>query len=118
MTYTHRMCLSSSLDNLWEGYLLHIKYHPVFGKDERKEIEFFFEGKKYTAKKGQKIAAALMMNNIYEFSKSRKLNQPKSAFCNMGRCMNCYVTVEDTNNVRACQKEITEDMNIYKQSFD
>src|SRR5690625_982991 len=94
--------------------MLQIDKHPVLGDCNKEEINFYFEEKPLVAKKGQKISSALMANQIYEFSRSRKLNQARGVYCASGRCMTCYVTIEDRHNIRACRVKVTEGMRVYK----
>lgn len=88
-----------------------IENHPIIDKDERKEIPFYFEGKRLFAKEGEVISSALIANGIKIFSYHKKDSSPQGIFCANGQCAQCSV-VADGMVVKACITQIKENMNI------
>lgn len=68
---------------------------------------------KVTAYEGESLAAAVIASGALVMSRDSS-GRPKSAFCNMGICFDCLVTVEDpaaaagatVRRVRACLAEV------------
>ena len=74
-------------------------------------MAFTFEGQPLTAREGETLAAALLAAGVPAFGLTRE-GQPRLAFCNMGTCYDCAVTVDGQRLVRACLTEVRAGMNV------
>ena len=78
-----------------------IKKHPILKIPEKKEVEFFWNGKKLKGYEGEPIAAALFANGIHIFGHHPKDGSPQGIFCANGQCSQCLV-IADGFPVKAC----------------
>ncbi len=88
-----------------------IKQHPILPIPERQEIEFTWQGKKYTALAGETIASALFANGIRIFGHHIKDNAPQGIFCANGQCAQCMV-LADGKPVKSCMELIAPGMDV------
>jgi sarcosine oxidase subunit alpha len=79
---------------------------------DRRIIQIQVDGKPIEAYEGETIAAALLASGIRIFHLSRKNKEPRGLFCGMGVCYECLVTVDGTNDVRACLTPVIEGMQV------
>ena len=91
---------------------MRIMRHPIldFGEARRREVHFLFNGKTFGAYEGETIAAALIASGVRVFRISEKLHEPRSIFCGIGRCGDCSMRVNGTDDVRVCQTAVEEGM--------
>ncbi|MEU7064371.1 (2Fe-2S)-binding protein [Streptomyces sp. NPDC051578] len=61
-----------------------------------------FDGRELTAESGQSIAAVLWNAGILAWRTTREGGAPRGAFCGIGSCYDCLVTVNGRPNQRAC----------------
>ncbi|WSK73474.1 (2Fe-2S)-binding protein [Streptomyces sp. NBC_01276] len=61
-----------------------------------------FDGRELTAQEGQSIAAVLWNAGILAWRTTREGGSPRGAFCGIGACYDCLVTVNGRPNQRAC----------------
>ncbi|WP_371618458.1 (2Fe-2S)-binding protein [Streptomyces sp. NBC_00454] len=61
-----------------------------------------FDGRELPAQAGQSIAAVLWSAGILAWRTTRENAAPRGAFCGIGSCYDCLVTVNDRPNQRAC----------------
>ncbi|MFD9570296.1 (2Fe-2S)-binding protein [Streptomyces sp. NPDC059982] len=61
-----------------------------------------FDGRELTAQEGQSIAAVLWAAGILAWRTTREDGAPRGAFCGIGACYDCLVTVNGRANQRAC----------------
>ncbi|MCX5783805.1 MAG: FAD-dependent oxidoreductase [Elusimicrobia bacterium] len=85
--------------------------HPVLEIPQKKQIEFYFDGKKLSALEGEMISSALIANGIYIFSRHHKDNSPQGIFCANGQCAQCAV-IADGASVKSCITAVTPGMRI------
>jgi sarcosine oxidase, subunit alpha len=97
---------------------MHIKDHPVLGKQLQEPVTIYFKDQPYQAYKQQTVAAALIANDIKRFGVSRKNIQERGLFCSRGRCCSCYMTVNGEDHVRTCMTRVEEGMEIYPNLED
>ncbi|AWP36466.1 MULTISPECIES: (2Fe-2S)-binding protein [Heyndrickxia] len=81
-------------------------------QETQEEVAFSFEGKKFTARKGQSVAAALLNNGIKKIALSKKFGEPRGAYCLTGRCYSCTVNIDGCSHVRACMAPVQENMKV------
>ncbi|MCG9229880.1 (2Fe-2S)-binding protein [Vibrio diabolicus] len=79
-------------------------------------VEFFWEGKPYTAHVGDTIAAALLAAGVDHTRESPQSGAPRAPFCMMGSCFECRVQVNGEHNVQACMNVIEDGMTICRQT--
>ena len=97
---------------------MQITSHPILGENRSREIIFYLNGERMTAREGQTIAAALIGNGIMKYGVSRKLQQPRGLFCGTGRCYSCFMTVNDLDHVLTCMTPVEEGMNVFFNDKD
>ncbi|MFD3676823.1 (2Fe-2S)-binding protein [Streptomyces sp. NPDC058613] len=61
-----------------------------------------FDGRELPAQPGQSIAAVLWAAGILAWRTTRGTGAPRGAFCGIGACYDCLVTVNGHPNQRAC----------------
>jgi len=95
---------------------LRIKNHPILGeRQEAKEIEIIFDGKKVKAFEGEMIASALVAAGVKTFRYTTRNNEPRGIFCAIGRCTDCVMEVDGVPNVRTCVTPVKSGMVINTQ---
>ncbi len=98
---------------------MEIVNHPVLGElSQAKTVTLYFAGQPLTAREGQTVAAALMMNGIYKFGKSRKLLQARGLYCANGRCQSCLMTIDGVEHIRACSALVRDGMTVEENTGD
>ncbi len=75
-------------------------------------VKIKIDGKPVDAYEGETIAAVMFAAGIYTFHLSRKLKEPRSMTCGMGSCMECLVTVNGVNSLRACMTAVADGMQV------
>lgn len=90
--------------------------HPILGPlEDGDTVQITVDGKKYTARKGEVIAAVLMANGIMVHRYTAKLHEPRGIYCGIGQCTDCVMTVNGRPNVRTCITPVEEGMVIETQ---
>lgn len=85
--------------------------HPILGRwEDRPKIAFTFDGQRIEAYQGDTIASALLAQGIRTLRVHEESGSPRGIYCNIGHCYECRVTVNGVRGVRACLKEVEEDM--------
>lgn len=69
---------------------------------ESKSFEISFNGRPVRAYAGDTIAAALIREGAYVFSRSLKFHRPRGYFCGSGRCVSCVMRMNGIPSVRTC----------------
>jgi len=81
-------------------------------KDEqKKEVVFFFEGKKLTAFDGETIASALLRSGEIFFREAKK-NNFRGPYCMIGICFECLVDVDQMQSLQSCQVIVKNNMKV------
>ena len=75
-------------------------------------VKINVDGKPTEAYEGETVAAALVAAGIKTFHLSLKTRSPRSMYCGMGACMECLVTVDGRQTVRACMTQVMEGMQV------
>jgi sarcosine oxidase, subunit alpha len=92
---------------------LRVQNHPILSINSKtEEINFTFNHEKYKGIKGDTIASALLAHNIRILRHHEKTGEGRGLFCNIGHCFECRVTVNGSNNQRACLTLLKEGMEI------
>lgn len=66
------------------------------------EVTITFEGRDLHGISGQTVAGVLLANGITSWRTTSVGSRPRGAFCGIGVCFDCLVTVDDRRDVRAC----------------
>lgn len=88
-----------------------LKKHIILPIEKKREINFYFDGKKLTAFDNEIISSALMANGIDIFSYHHKDNSPQGIYCANGQCAQCTV-IADAVPVKSCITPVKEGMHI------
>ena len=81
-----------------------------------KSVQFYWEGKAYTACEGDTIAVALFSAQVNHTRETPQSGSPRAPFCMMGSCFECRVEVNGEQNVQACMNLIEDGMQIRRQT--
>ncbi|MBT2380754.1 sarcosine oxidase [Streptomyces sp. CB00316] len=76
--------------------------------EARPPVRFAFDGRTLAARRGQSIAGALWDHGVLAWRTTRGGGRPRGAFCGMGVCFDCLVTVNGTPGRRACLVRVSE----------
>ncbi|MBN1273174.1 MAG: (2Fe-2S)-binding protein [Candidatus Aminicenantes bacterium] len=83
------------------------------GSIKRKQkITIIVDGKKIVAYKGETVLAALIASGYKILKTNPVSHEPRGAFCGMGICFECTMTIDGVPNTRACMTEVREGMTV------
>ncbi|MFB6620264.1 (2Fe-2S)-binding protein [Streptomyces sp. NPDC085524] len=74
----------------------------LVGGSPQAQFTIGFDGRELPAQAGQSIAAVLWAAGILAWRTTRDGGAPRGAFCGIGSCYDCLVTVNGRPNQRAC----------------
>ena len=84
--------------------------------DEAGLVRVTFEGRPYTVRAGQTVAAALLGDIHAGHTGCHPLTgAPRAPFCMMGTCFECLVEIDGVPDRQACLTPVREGMNINRQ---
>ena len=87
-----------------------VHVHPVLGPaSERATVRFTFDGAELHGLEGEPVAAALLAHGIRTLRASRS-GAPRGAYCFIGHCFECRVTIDGRSHERACLTPLRADM--------
>lgn len=93
-----------------------INEHPVLVfNNRRKELTFYFEGKKMKGFAGETIAAALIANGVKVFRYTEKHKRARGFFCAVGKCSSCLMMVDGKPNTMICVEPLREGIRVERQ---
>lgn len=75
------------------------------------KVTIFVNGKETVAYKGETALAALLAAG-YKVLRKSKNAEGRCAFCGMGVCYDCLVSINGVQNQRSCMIEVEENMEI------
>lgn len=81
----------------------------------RATVSFLFEGHIVVAREGETVAAALLANGAGHFRTTPVGAQPRAAYCMMGVCFECLVTIDGRPNRQACMTTVADGMTVARQ---
>jgi predicted molibdopterin-dependent oxidoreductase YjgC len=74
----------------------------LVGASQDAAFEITFDGRPLPALPGQSVAAVLWAAGVLTWRTTRVGGRPRGAFCGIGHCYDCLVTVNGRPNRRAC----------------
>jgi sarcosine oxidase, subunit alpha len=86
-----------------------IEQHPVLTVPEIKEVPFYWNKTKLSARKNEMISSALFANDIKIFGLHHKDGSAQGIFCANGQCAQCTV-IANGIPVKACMTRVAENM--------
>ena len=96
--------------------MMRIEEHPVLGKpEEKKSVEFTFDGQVMSGLEGEPIAMALKAAGVMAHRYTKKQHKPRGVFCAIGRCTDCVMVVNGKPNVRTCVTPLQNGMEVQTQ---
>lgn len=95
---------------------MRVEDHPVLGKMPKvKMVTIYLDGEPLAAREGEPVAAALIAAGKRVFRHTAKRSEPRSYYCGLGRCTDCYMTVDGIPQVRTCITEVRDGMRVETQ---
>ncbi|MFT4069705.1 (2Fe-2S)-binding protein [Paraburkholderia sp.] len=83
----------------------------IHDSDQIVAVELFFDGRRFAARTGESVAAALFASGVKTLRASPRLHEARGMFCLMGSCQECLVMV-DGRRTLACQTSVTAGMRV------
>lgn len=80
-----------------------------------RSIRMSFEGETILARPGESVAAALLARSGDPTRQTPVGGTGRTAFCMMGVCFDCLVTIDGRQNMQACMTPAREGMVIQRQ---
>jgi predicted molibdopterin-dependent oxidoreductase YjgC len=80
-----------------------------------KVIPFTLDGRALTGHEGDSVAAAMLANGVGRFRNTPVSHAPRSAYCLMGVCFDCLVTIDGVGNRQACMTPLQANMAVETQ---
>lgn len=78
----------------------------------KQEIQLIVNGQEIKAYKGETVLAALIASGYKILKTNPVSHEPRGAFCGMGICFECTMTIDGVLNTRACMTEVHEGMTV------
>jgi predicted molibdopterin-dependent oxidoreductase YjgC len=75
-------------------------------------VEILVDGRAVLAADGQSVAGALHQAGIDVLRRNPVTGEPRGAFCGMGVCFDCELTIDGTAGRRACLAHVHAGMRI------
>jgi D-hydroxyproline dehydrogenase subunit gamma len=69
-------------------------------------VEIVVDGRTLTALAGQSLAGALHQAGLDVLRRNPVTGEPRGAFCGMGVCFECELTVDGLAGIRACMEHV------------
>jgi predicted molibdopterin-dependent oxidoreductase YjgC len=79
-------------------------------------LNFTFDGRQLTARKGDSVAAALLAAGVRTSRTTPVSGASRAPYCMMGVCFECLVKIDGIGNRQACLIPIEEGMAVETQS--
>ena len=85
-------------------------FRPIADLAASGALSFTFDGRPLTARAGDTVAAALLVNGITACRETPVSDTPRAPYCLMGICQDCRVTINDKPDQRACRTVLAAGM--------
>jgi predicted molibdopterin-dependent oxidoreductase YjgC len=81
----------------------------------RAPITVTIDGQRFEAREGDTVAAALIAAGLTHTRTTPVSGAPRAAYCMMGVCFECLVTIDGVGNRQGCLVRVREGMRIETQ---
>lgn len=75
-------------------------------------VEILIDGRPVLALAGQSVAGALHQAGVDVLRRNPVTGEPRGAFCGMGICFECELTINDVPGSRACMTPVSAGLRI------
>ena len=75
-------------------------------------VGIIIDGRSFEARTGDSVAAALLASGMAASRLSPVSGAPRGAYCLMGVCFECLVTIDGVGNRQGCLVEVREGMTV------
>ncbi len=82
----------------------------------RKSVVITIDGIAMEVPEAETLAAAMLQSGRLDFRATATSGQPRSAYCMMGVCFECLVTIDDQPDQQACMTLVRPGMRVERQS--
>jgi len=79
------------------------------------KITFTFNDKQLEGESGQSVSAALIAHGERIARHTRFRSSPRGAYCGIGVCFDCVLTIDGVANQRSCLTQISDGMKVETQ---
>ena len=87
-------------------------FRPIADLAASGELSFTFDGQPMTARAGDTVAAALLVNGITACRETPVSDTPRAPYCLMGVCFECLMEIDGIANRQACLVPIEPGMRV------
>jgi hypothetical protein len=95
---------------------MRIEAHPILDPQPSiPPVTFRFDGRNVEGRPGEPIAVALLADGVRIFRTMPRFGDPRGAYCMVGRCVDCMVTVNGVPGIRACVTPVTAGLDVRTQ---
>jgi predicted molibdopterin-dependent oxidoreductase YjgC len=78
-------------------------------------LTVIIDGERHAARPGDTVAAVLLLSGAGPTRVSPVSGAPRAAYCMMGVCFECLVTIDGVGNRQGCLVKVTDGMRIETQ---
>jgi len=78
-------------------------------------VTIIVDGEEVQSYAGESVIAALLASGRISVRRTLRRNEPRGAYCGIGICFDCVMTVDDRANVRSCQTPVRSGMRVETQ---
>jgi D-hydroxyproline dehydrogenase subunit gamma len=75
-------------------------------------VAFVLDGAPAIARVGDTVAAALLANGLVTTRRSPIAGEPRGAYCMIGVCFECLVTIDGVGNRQGCLVTVSDGMRV------
>ncbi len=84
--------------------------------DRLRPVAFKLDGKALEAFEGDTVASAMAAAGVSVTARSFKYHRPRGLLCLSGACAGCMVRIDGVPNLRACQTQVRDGMEVARQN--
>lgn len=81
----------------------------------RKPVAITIDGMRTEAREDETLAAVMLQSGRPDLRTSAVTGRPRGAYCMMGVCFECLVTIDDQPNQQACMTVVRPGMRVERQ---
>jgi D-hydroxyproline dehydrogenase subunit gamma len=95
----------------------HRRHRARAGPDFSAMVEILVDGRPVRALAGQSVAGALHQAGVDALHRNPVTGEPRGAFCGMGVCFECELTIDDVPGRRACMTHVAAGLRIETEDY-